>query len=306
MAWPCATAGACIVSRVHTGWFPAAALVALVSCIALPPVARAEFSAFPSTADIDSRPGQAVVGTFNLRLEDEAGERFAIDVEDLTQTSDGSFEYHAAGTASPYSAASWVTILPRSFSGGPDRVQPIEYRVRIPENAEPGDYSASLTVRRLPLEGGSAAIVQAIGVRLNVTVAGETRELAEIENFDVPSIAGKGPITVSATIANVGNTTLDFGGGHEGTLEIEGEEELGLRGILLPGERRRVELRWDDPPLASRPTARLELSGTGGPLASESQAFWVLPWRQAGAIVLIALALLVVMRGRRRAAPGNP
>ena len=265
-----------------------------------PSAAYGGFQVFPSIVDVESDAGKAKVGTFNLQLNGERGRRFRVEVEDLSQASDGSFRYRDAGSGSRYSAATWISALPRSFDGGPDRVQPIEYRVRIPRNAAPGDYGASLTVKRSPTPGGSASIVQAISVRLNVRVRGKTRERAEIENLEVPKIAGKGPITVSATIRNKGNTRLVFGRRNRGALEIVDQAKLAFRGVLLPGERRRFDLRWEDPPLTARPRARVQLEASGRRLTSDSSAFWVVPWRQAGAILLIALAFLILLRGRRR------
>lgn len=119
-----------------------AALVAAAGAGA--PVARADFAVFPSVLDVKRGPREASVGAVNVRLTGERGRRFVVEAQDLVQQADGSFTT-APVSASPFSASQWVQVTPQRFSGAPNRTQPIEYRVLVPERAEPGDHVASLT-----------------------------------------------------------------------------------------------------------------------------------------------------------------
>jgi hypothetical protein len=75
-----------------------------------------------------------------------------------------------------------------------------------------------------------------------------------------------------------------------------------LRGVLLPGQEREIALSLEDPPLAGRLTARASVRTREG-LVSREANVWMVPWRQAGALALVALAALAVVRGRRRRRP---
>jgi hypothetical protein len=277
-----------------------------VAALAAPAAARAEFSVGPTVGELSLRPGEAAVGTTRVKLEGERGSRFTIEIEDVVQRPDGGLSY-IPPTGSRFSASSWIEASPRSFAGQPNRVQPIEYRVRVPAGAEPGDHVASLTIARQPPGKRGIAAIQAVSVRLTVRVAGELRESVEIKPLDVPGVAGRGPIAIGAELRNTGNVRLDFDHRNRGSLAIlDGEEEparLRLQGVLFPGQLRYVELAWEGPPLFGHPEAKVTVATRDGSV-TKSRAFWLVPWRQGAALILVALAALAVAIGRRRKAAG--
>jgi hypothetical protein len=279
------------------------AVVLVGAALALPAQTEAVFSVGPTVADVSLRPGEAAAGTTRVRVAGERGSRFTIEVEDIAQRPDGGLAY-APPDGSRHSASSWIDVRPRTFGGRRDRVQPIEYRIRVPRDAEPGDHVTSLTVKRQPPAAKAGiATVQAVSVRVTVRVIGELVERVKIESLDVPRIAGRGPVTVGATLRNRGNVRLDFERGNRAALEIlDGDEErarLPLKGFLLPGKARSVELAWDDPPLLGQARAALTVATRDGQVTA-SAAFWLIPWRQAGALALVVVAALTVVGGRRR------
>lgn len=288
--------------------FRSAALLAgatLALCglaLARPGEARADFAVFPSLVDVRVEPGGVASGVFNVRLAGERGERFRVLRQDAVQQSDGVFRYEPP-SGSPFSASTWVGIAPRVFAGTPDRVQLLEYRVRVPENAEPGDHITSITIKRLPASSGNVGVVQAISIRLTVRVAGPVHRSVAISSVSAPRFAGGGPVVVSVNVRNTGNVRLDFDRGNRGALRILDDAaekaRLDFRGPLYPGQTRSFRLAWQDPPLLGRFRTIASVATPGGPV-SRSSSFWVVPWRQAGAFVLVVLAVVVLLAGRLR------
>ena len=163
---------------------------------------------------------------------------------------------------------------------------------------------ASITVTQAPgrHELGAAAL-RAISFRLNVSVPGAAREQVEITSLAAPTIAGRGPIDARVVVRNTGNVRLDFDGRNGGALEIGTGADPGTRlpfaGELYPGRSRAFALRWEDPPVLGRFTARASVRTRGGH-AARSATIWVIPWRQGGALLLVGVAGALVRRGRRR------
>jgi hypothetical protein len=278
------------------------AALAMISGVAQP--ATASFRVSPTTVDLRRDPGGAALGTVNVRLRGERGRRYRVVVQEIRQKPDGTQVYGPA-TGSRYSASSWVAVSPTRFSGAPDRTQPVQYRVLVPPDAEPGDHLASLTVERLASPSGvTAAATMAISVRLTIRVAGAVRPAARIDDFDVPGVTGgDSPVAILTTVRNVGNVTLDFEGPNRGAVRIldgsEREATLPFPGRLFPGQVRVFDSHWEDPPLFGDFDAEASIR-MGARAVSQRDGFWVIPWRQIVALTLIVLAVLVLALGWRR------
>jgi hypothetical protein len=275
--------------------------------LATPPKAVATFKVYPTILDVRRSPGRAALGAFNVRLDSEGARRFRVVSQDIQQQPDGTLSY-APPSDSPYSAASWVSVGPRGFAGGPDRTQPLQYRVQVPAGAAPGDHLASLTVQRLPRRDSAvAAPIEAVSVRLTIHVPGHVRANAEISSLELPSIADGGPVEISATVRNTGNVTLDLDGKDRGGVTIldgnDREATIPLEGTIFPGQARAFDLSWDGPPLFGHFAAKASVK-VGTQVAERTEKFWVIPWRQIAALVLIVLAALTLSLGIRRRRSG--
>jgi hypothetical protein len=275
----------------------------LAACTALPPEARATFKVSPTVLEAQRRGGQAALGTIDVELRNEHDRRFRVVVQDICQLPDGSQAYEPP-SGSQFSASSWISVAPTGFAGGPNRTQPIQYQVRVPANAEPGDHLASIAVQRLPRGGeATAAPIEAISVRLTISVPGRARPAARIVGLEVPGVADGGPVGIGATVRNTGNVTLDFDRANRGRVEVvdggDTKATLPFEGALFPGQTRHFELAWESPPLLGgfEAVASVDL---GGGSARESAGFWVIPWRELGALALVILAVLTVALGIRR------
>jgi hypothetical protein len=283
----------------------------LASFALVPQASRATFAVSPSVIDVARAPGGVASGTFAVRLDGERGQRFRVDVEDVTQAGDGGFRYRPA-SRSPYSASSWASVSPRRFRGRPERIQLVEYQVRIPSGAEPGDHVTSLTVKRLgPAGRGQVSTVAALSARVTVRVRGEARQDVAIGEIARPRLASGGPLTVATTVRNTGNVRLDFNRANRGALAVlEGTRSvarLPFVGLLYPGQTRSFRLAVQDLPVIGRLKARATVRMTSG-RATRSASFLVIPWRQAAALALIALAAALAAtqwRRRRKLRPGG-
>jgi len=269
----------------------------------VPAAAHGSFKVFPTLIDIKRDPGQTAVGSFNVALKGERGHHLTVTVKDVVEQPDGTFAYQTAGT-SPFSASNWVSLAPRAFAGAPNRTQPIDYRVAVPANAEPGDHVTSLIVARLPASRqATVEPVEAVAVRLDIRVSGPVKPAAKITSLETPNITGTSPVTASASIENTGNVRLDFDHRNKGELAIlsgsDRKATSDFSGILYPGQSRTFELSWDNPPLFGHYTASASVDD-GPSVVTASKSFWVVPWRQLGALVLVGLAGIVIALGIRR------
>lgn len=283
---------------------PLLAALALLFLMVLPQQVSAGFRVSPTLIDERRAGGSALLGRFDVELSGEADRRFRVVVQDVRQLPNGGLAY-SAPSGSPFSASSWISVAPARFGGGPARTQPVQYVVRVPTGAEPGDHLASLTVQRLPGGGdATAAAIEAISVRLTVHVPGRARPAARIESLDVPGIAAGDPVALGAVVRNTGNVTLDFDGDDLGRLEVRGgggrRAAYTFGGELFPGETRLFSYSWQGAPLFGSFDAAAAIRVDGRPVARASTGFWVIPWRQIGALILVALAVVVALTGWRR------
>lgn len=266
--------------------------------------ATAAFKVYPTVVDLQRSAGGAALGTINVELRGEGGHRFRVVIEDVGQRADGSRVYtHASG--SRHSASSWVGVSPTTFAGGPNRTQPVQFQVAIPANAEPGDHLTSLTVQRLAGGRGepTATAVQAVSVRLTIRVRGKLRPRATITALEAPGVAEGGPVSVATTVRNNGNVTLDFDGANRAGVTILDDDDakatLPFGGQLFPGQTREFVSRWEDPPLFGDFEAEASVR-TGDGAIRRDEGFWVIPWREIGAVLLLVAAVLLFARGWRR------
>jgi hypothetical protein len=279
----------------------AVAVLALTLAVSQP--ACASFKVFPTTVDLERGAGSAALGTINVRVHGERGRRFRTIVQEITQRPDGTQAYSPASN-SRFSASSWVSVTPSTFSGSPDRTQPVQYRVIVPPNAEPGDHLASLTVQRLASGGGATATsIEAVSVRMTIRVRGTVHPEARIVSLEVPTIADGGPVSITTTVRNSGNVTLDFDHANPGAMNVlDGDDQkasLPFEGRLFPGQTRVFTSSWDDPPLFGNFDAEASIK-TGTRDARRKEGFWVVPWRQIAALLLVLLAALIFALGWRR------
>ncbi|MBS1886682.1 MAG: hypothetical protein JSU06_05780 [Actinobacteria bacterium] len=269
-------------------------------------LARAKFSVYPTIVEVQRPAGKAALGRIDVKVTGERRARFRVVVQDVGQGAGGEYTYGPA-SRSPHSASPWVSVTPRSFAGAPNRVQPIQFQVSIPGNAEPGDHLTSITVQRLAPKaaGTTARSIEAVSVRLTVRVAGPLHPRAAITALAVPGLVDGGPVAVRTTVRNTGNVTLDFEGANRGVVRIrDGSDTKAtlppFEGKLFPGQTREFLGEWAEPPLFGSFDAEAAIRTAKGKVTARTAGFTVLPWREAGALALVLIAAVLLYFGWRR------
>lgn len=198
----------------------------------------------------------------------------------------------------------------------------VPFTIRVPETAEPGDHPGALVALDERIDPGEGAVEvgvqRAVGARIYLRVGGPTVPAVAVEKVRIshhqPLVPGIGDstATVSYTLRNTGNVTLD----PKVRLRAEGlfGRELLSRDLakvpseLLPGQTVRLTEPWHGAPQLDWGDVTLTVSARDT-RESSSTSFFALPWLMA--VVLgagIAAAVVVTrVRGRRgRARPSVP
>jgi hypothetical protein len=107
---------------------------------------------------------------------------------------------------SPYSARSFITVIPQTFHLEPGASQEVKATINVPQNAGAGGRYAMITVHNAPTGSGSTQIVTAISIPMVITLAGTPANMTgKITNLSVADPIPGQPIKIITTLKNTGN-----------------------------------------------------------------------------------------------------
>ncbi|MGW2635571.1 WxL protein peptidoglycan domain-containing protein [Streptomyces sp. NPDC001348] len=200
----------------------------------------------------------------------------------------------------------------------------VPFTLHVPDGAEPGDHPGAIVALDERVEKGAAqgggslalGVQRAVGARVYLRVGGPTLPAVAVENVRiahhqplVPGLGG-GNATVSYTLRNTGNVTLDP------KVELRATGMFGrtlltrdltkIPSELLPGQRVRLTEPWRDAPQLDWGDVTVTARATGTH-ESASASFFALPWLVAVIVFVAGVATGVLLRARRgRARPSVP
>ncbi|MEU9134916.1 DUF916 domain-containing protein [Streptomyces sp. NPDC048404] len=196
----------------------------------------------------------------------------------------------------------------------------VPFTLRVPERAEPGDHPGALVALDERIEKGSGSLSvgvrRAVAARVYLRVGGPTVPALAVEKVRLthhqPLIPGTGPgtATVSYTLHNTGNVTLN----PKVRLRAEGlfgrtllsRELAGIPSELLPGQRVRLTAPWHGAPQLDWGDVTLTASAAGT-RESARVSFLALPWLVAVLAAAATAAAVITLRVRRaRVRPSEP
>jgi WxL Interacting Protein, peptidoglycan binding domain len=240
---------------------------------------------------------------------------FDLYAADAYNTATGSFQVQS-DKAPKTGVGSWVTLPVTVVTVPPHTRDLVPFSLAVATNATPGDHAGGIVALLRPVfpprPGVSQTITrQGIGARIYLRVPGALKPglaVTGIGSKQPYGPLGGGRGSVSATIADTGNTMLDA------TVHIRVTDIFGRTvytfppttvSALLPGNSATIQKPWPQLPHLGRFNIHVSVTAAGAN-ASGAHVVWVLPWLTLLIAAVLALALIVAgwwWRKRRRGGP---
>jgi hypothetical protein len=125
-------------------------------------------------------------------------------------------------------------------------------------------------------------------VPVYITVPGEIDTSATISNLAAPGFAVGGPVTITASVHNIGTVHRDFRGAEPLVIDAAGSPAAFPDFTVSRGATRDVSTEWD-PPWACVCTATVTFVNADGTVQSTSAQVIVFPLHIVGGVLLVLL-----------------
>jgi hypothetical protein len=297
------------------------------------PSQRVTFGIEPASATgADGRPDLSLAVTPGAVLQDHVAVLdYSVEPLTLTVSATDAIETPAGGYSllppgkRPSGVGAWISLpesgstvrVPARTASGPGQVV-VPLLVRVPASATPGDHAggvvASLTTEGRNATGQNVVLVQRIGTRVFVRVAGALKPGLSITRLHSSYAGtlnpiGRGEVHATYTLRNIGNTDL----GVQQSVSVSGlfgaaaTQRLKPISLLLPGAslQEQVEIGGVLPTFRLHSTVTLRAvappGGASPNLGSLTSAtgLWAVPWGLVFLVVLL-VAVLVAFLTRKR------
>lgn len=265
--------------------------------------ARAEISAGQPRIQVTLSPGASAEGELSFTNDGPAPVYARPLVMQVKVGADGQMLQPADG-GDGTGAARWISLAAPNVVLRPAASTAVRYRVQVPPDVAPGDYSAFVALQT-DRPGPPS------GVRLTVNVPGTAQPRLELLGFgarrepfvvlgqslpnQLPLYEG-GPISFQTRVRNDGNFVNQIAGAVE-LVDLFGNllARIDLPADqVAPGDVATFTTVWNQPPAVGWVTARVGLGGGGLTVVSEERLV-VLPWQQVAAALLFAIALRLLL-----------
>jgi hypothetical protein len=262
----------------------------------------------PQLLELTANPGEVITSTF--RLTNASSENIAIRTIPKNFTPNG--EEGAVNLTeddTSYAIANWIIVSPETANIDANKTQDFEVSIDVPSNAEPGSHFGSVVFQTIPPENDQAAalISQEIAPVILVRIAGDTSEVAAIEEFKTGSsfYSNENSVELISRIKNTGNVHFK----PTGQIVIKnmfGSEVAKLdldKKNVLPDSIRQFVNEWQiDGFKIGRYTAELTIvTGDDNNIQTSKTSFTIFPYQTILPITLaVVLLVVVIYKGRKR------
>jgi len=199
------------------------------------------FLVTPSKLDLQLRPGQKIVESFQVINRLGREQIFEIIVEDLLENSSDKKKEN--------SIKDWVDLEIKEFVLGQGERMRLSFTINVPEKLFPGGYYASLLVvaKNRDQKNENIELVSRIGIPLLATVPGEFEEKGIISKLETNRyFYWRGPVEIFSSFQNQGNVHLNPRG------EIAVYNFLGAKvaqmslaeAVVLPNQEKNWKTVW--------------------------------------------------------------
>lgn len=265
----------------------------------------------PPTVNQELDPGEIAEGTLRVINDSDTAITFkAITRDFIVEDTKGTPVILSNDVLSKkYSAASWLAVIPDSFTIAPGQSQQLAYYLQIPLDAKPGGrYTAVMyePQERTVVPGTGTGVETHLGSLFYVRVKGDIVENAEVKEFGASGFSEYGPVKLTTEIKN--NSGIHIR--PKGSITVKNmlgqvvETQTLPEHNIFPEVSRVFENSFGKKYMFGRYTATLTATyGINNNLPLVATAgFIVLPWKIAGlaALGIIAVVLLIIYMGRKK------
>lgn len=257
----------------------------------------------PPTREVTINPGDKTEGVFKVVNDGDKPLTFNAVIRDyIVKDNQGTPEILPPNTLSnKYSGASWIAVLPSTFTVPPHTRQELNYYIQVPLDARPGGHYAAVMYEPaeiLGVEGTGAGVDTQIGTLFYIGVNGDINEDAQVIKFNTTkSFLENGPVTLETEIKNNGDlhikpkgtiTVKNMIGKTISTQPLEDHNIFPEKSFLFTNE---FGGKW----MIGRYT--VNLAATYGqnnnlPLVAAT-SFIVFPWKVASVAILVIVIIIL-------------
>lgn len=252
----------------------------------------------PLTFNFEIQPGQTETGTIYVTNKGSAGDmNYVTETEDFRDTSeDGAPSFEGIKKQEGVSMLSdWIEVTSNAEGTlSPEQTVQVDFKITVPEDAEPGGHYAALFAKQVKGTDGGAnevGVVSRVGALILVSVPGNVTKTAQIVEFKTPKIVWWGPVNFSMKVENTGSVHYDS----EGKITIDPmfgsnkEVDLGTH-TILPKNKRSYEGSWQNKvPFGYYKLTASATDGDGNEVMAQS-AMIAIPL-----IIVIPVILLIIL-----------
>ncbi len=295
--------------------------IAALVCLTLPPTALAAskgsggvFLLAPARIDkFQADPGFSSAGLVTLYTL-QPNRRYKVSVLEGNQNKDGAVIWTPQST-DPRDPSAWVKLNETTIDGGTLTRIPIVWTLNTPQSAQPGDHLIAIAVTLIPtkaeqetppnVQGVGAHIMERFAVPVVFTVSGAQTFAPDITEIRVPKISSATTVPISTTIKNRGNTRIDMEKA-KARLEVlvSGKvvKSFPLDWRIYPGSTRVYQFVWSGAPVFAKAEARVSMDfrSQGYKRVSEKTAFYIIPFKIIGLILLILIGVIWMIVAARK------
>lgn len=265
------------------------------------PASNAGITVGPTRVELNVRPGHKTTQIFTVGAQ-QVALRISSEVVALTQNAKGKITIAHTKLPGSVTGTSWVHVSPAGYRLKPNANHPFRVTIDPPANVQPGQrYLAVVftgfavgnkaTASKSGKVGSGLAVAASVGGEMILNTPGKTVR-DTVFGLHVPWISFGGPVSVTASVANKGNT-----------LALLNDQKISAAGskvnlpsmLMLSGTSRTVVTVWQHPGYGIDHVSWQGKSGTV--IVIPGTVLWIF----IGLILVVLGAMLYLRSLRRRA-----
>ena len=260
----------------------------------------------PAVIEDNAAPSQQYRFTVHVTNIASSERTFYLSAKDIKGLDDEGLPVFATeGEATEYSLSSWVQLPQSAITLKAGETKDVPFTVNVPSSASPGAHFGGvfLSAEAPRLSASGAAIGISVGTIINLKIAGDVVEDAQLREFSTDKLVyGMPAVTFSAKVSNRGNVLVrphglvevsDMFGKKVGTLTVNDNAAP-----VFPGTDRAFATSWDGEGFAFgryQAVVSLVYGDEARKTISGATSFWVLPLKPILTTIGILLAFIVLL-----------